>query len=77
MMGLFIFIYGTMVFGVVSLAIGLIAWGIVNERRDRTRLQQGREVFGEPAASMETTRAHGAMSARAGRERVRRRGWTP
>jgi hypothetical protein len=53
MMGLFIFIYGTMVFGIVSLAIGLIAWGIVNERRDRTRFQQGREVFGEPSASME------------------------
>ena len=52
-MGLFIFIYGTMVFGIVSLAIGLIAWGIVNERRDRTRFPQGREVFGEASASME------------------------
>jgi hypothetical protein len=55
MMGLFIFIYGTMVFGIVSLAIGLVAWGIVNERRDRTRFHQGREVFGDRAASMETT----------------------
>jgi hypothetical protein len=55
MMGLFIFIYGTMVFGIVSLAIGLIAWGIVNERRDRTRFHLGRGVFGDRAASMETT----------------------
>jgi hypothetical protein len=77
MMGLFIFVYGTMVFAIVSAAIGLIAWGIVNERRDRMRFQQGREVFGESAASMETARAHGAMSARDARDRVRRRGGTP
>jgi len=54
-MGLFIFIYGTMVFGIVSLAVGLIGWGIVNERRDRTRFHHGREVLGDRAAYMETT----------------------
>ena len=77
MMGLFIFVYGTMVFAIVSAAIGLIGWGIVNERRDRTRFQQGREVFGESAASMETARARGATSTRADRDRARRRGGTP
>jgi hypothetical protein len=45
-----IFIYGTFVFGLVCAALGLIAWGIVNERRDRQRFEQGREVFGEAAA---------------------------
>ena len=48
-----IFIYGAVVFGIVSFALGLIAWGIVNERRDRPCLEQGREVYGEPAASMQ------------------------
>ena len=45
-----IFIYGTFVFALVCTALGLLAWGIVNERRDRTRFEQGREVFGETAA---------------------------
>lgn len=45
-----IFIYGTFVFALVCIALGLIAWGIVNERRDRMRFEQGREVFGEAAA---------------------------
>ena len=39
--------------GIVSLALSLIAWGIVNERRDRVSYEQGREVFGEAGASME------------------------
>jgi hypothetical protein len=45
-----IFIYGVFVFALVSAALGLLAWGIVNERRDRTRFEQGREVFGDAAA---------------------------
>ncbi len=42
-----IFIYGRVVFALVCVALGLLAWGIVNERRDRTRFEQGREVFGD------------------------------
>ena len=45
-----IFIFGTFVFALVCTALGLLAWGIVNERRDRTSLEQGREVFGDAAA---------------------------
>jgi hypothetical protein len=45
-----IFLYGVVVFSLVSVALGLLAWGIVNERRDRTRFEQGREVFGAAAA---------------------------
>ena len=45
-----IFLYGVVVFGLVCVALGLLAWGIVNERRDRTRFEQGREVFGTLAA---------------------------
>ena len=37
-------------FALVCTALGLIAWGIVNERRDRIRYEQGREVFGDAAA---------------------------
>jgi hypothetical protein len=59
-MTLVIFIYGTVVFGIVSLALSLIAWGIVNERRDRIRFEQGREVFGEVSASMYASEEHGA-----------------
>ncbi|HSD22913.1 MAG TPA: hypothetical protein VLB79_01160 [Solirubrobacterales bacterium] len=50
-----IFIYGVVVFGLVCGALGLLAWGIVNERRDRTEFEQGREVFGDQAA-LEVTR---------------------
>jgi hypothetical protein len=50
-----IFIYGTFVFALVCTALGLLAWGIVNERRDRTRFEQGREVFGD-AAALEVSR---------------------
>jgi hypothetical protein len=50
-----IFIFGTFVFALVCTALGLLAWGIVNERRDRTSLEQGREVFGD-AAAVEVTR---------------------
>ena len=59
-MTLVIFIYGTVVFGIVSVALSLIAWGIVNERRDRIRFEQGRHVFGEASASMHASKEHGA-----------------
>jgi membrane protein implicated in regulation of membrane protease activity len=49
-----VFVYGIVVFALVAVALGLIAWGIVNERRDRVRYEQGREVFGERAAMLET-----------------------
>ena len=45
-----IFIYGTVVFGLVCLALGLLAWGIVNERRDRRDPEHGRAVYGSAAA---------------------------
>ena len=50
-----IFIYGTVVFAIVCAALALICWGIVNERRDRTSLEQGREVFGAPGAQLEAS----------------------
>ena len=46
-----IFIYGTVVFGLVAVALGLLAWGIVNEGRDRTDAGQTREVFGMATAA--------------------------
>ncbi|MCD6014499.1 MAG: hypothetical protein K0R88_583 [Solirubrobacterales bacterium] len=46
-----IFIYGMVVTALVATALGLLAWGIVNERRDRRRPEQGAEVFGAPAAA--------------------------
>ena len=45
-----VFLYGVVVFGLVCAALGLLAWGIVKERRDRTRFEQGSEVFGAAAA---------------------------
>ena len=45
-----IFIYGVVVFGLVCLALGLLGWGIVNERRDRSNPEQGRAVYGSTAA---------------------------
>jgi len=45
-----IFLYGVVVFGLVCGALGLLAWGIVAERRDRTQFEHGREVFGDAAA---------------------------
>ena len=52
-----IFLYGTFVLALVCTALGLLAWGFVNERRDRLRFEQGREVFGE-AAALEVSREH-------------------
>lgn len=46
-----IFIYGIVVTSLVAVALGLLAWGIVNERRDRQNLEQGRKVFGSRAAA--------------------------
>ena len=42
--------YGIVVFALVATSLGLLAWGIVAESRDRTRLEQGREVYGDRAA---------------------------
>ena len=50
-----VFIYGTLVFAIVCAALGLILWGIVNERRDRMSFEQGREVFGDPGAEFEAS----------------------
>ena len=44
------FVYGVVVFGLVCLALGLLAWGIVNERRDRRSPEQGSRVYGSAAA---------------------------
>ena len=57
-----IFLYGTAVFALVCTALGLIAWGIVNERRDRVRFEQGRNVFGEPAAALESAASQDAQA---------------
>jgi hypothetical protein len=46
MSALAIFPYGVVVASLVLTALGLIAWGIVNERRDRLHPDQGREPFG-------------------------------
>jgi hypothetical protein len=59
-MTLAIFFYGVVVVGIVSLAMGLLVWGIVNERRDRIRFEQAREVFGEPTALMQASKQRGA-----------------
>jgi uncharacterized surface protein with fasciclin (FAS1) repeats len=55
-----IFIYGTVVFALVCAALGLLAWGIVNERRDRTQFEQARDVFGEQAALAVSRKPEGA-----------------
>jgi hypothetical protein len=46
-------IYGILAAAMVATALALIAWGIVNERRDRTRQERAREIFGEHAARLE------------------------
>jgi hypothetical protein len=40
-----IFLYGVVVSSLVLTALGLIAWGIVNERRDRLGSDDGSERF--------------------------------
>ena len=55
-----IFLYGIAVFALVCGALGLLAWGIVNEQRDRTEFEQGREVFGERAAYEVSRQSEGA-----------------
>lgn len=62
-MSLGIFVYGVFVFAIVSAALGLLAWGIVNERRDRHRYEQGQGVFGAPGAELEAA-ANGATADR-------------
>lgn len=58
MSSLGIFIYGIVVTALVATALALIAWGIVNERRDRSRPSQGREVFGDRAAAYMANAPH-------------------
>ena len=55
-MTLLLFRYGTFVFSLVAVALTLIAWGIVSERRDRLDPERARRVFGEPGASAESAR---------------------
>jgi len=55
-----IFLYGVFVFVLVSAALGLLGWGIINERRDRTQYEQGRQVFGDEAALEVSTEPEGA-----------------
>lgn len=55
-----IFLYGVFVFALVSAALGLLAWGIVNERRDRTQFEQGRQVFGDQGALAASREPEGA-----------------
>ena len=55
-----IFLYGAFVFVLVSAALGLLGWGIINERRDRTQYEQGRQVFGDEAALEVSTEPEGA-----------------
>lgn len=43
-----IFIYGLAVFSIVSAACLLIVWGIVQERRDRERLDAGPDAHPVP-----------------------------
>ena len=62
-----IFVYGAFVSVIVATALGLLAWGIVNERRDRRLPEQGREVFGAPAAEYITRNRDGES----GRTRVK------
>ena len=47
-----IFIFGVLVFAIVATACGLIAYGIVAERRDRRQLEaeQAAEAAGEEEA---------------------------
>ena len=64
MSSLGIFIYGVVVTAFVVTALALLAWGIVNERRDRGRPEQARRVFGDRA---------GAYVSRGGPMQARRR----
>lgn len=57
-----IFIYGCFVFAIVAAAVGLIAWGIRAERRDREQLAQDfadREPNLRAIASQVAGDAHG------------------
>jgi hypothetical protein len=54
-----IFVYGAFVSAIVGTALGLLAWGIVNEGRDRRLPEQGREVFGAQAAEYITRSREG------------------
>jgi hypothetical protein len=55
-----IFLYGVVVAALVLTALGLIAWGIVSERRDRLHPDHGREPFGSRAAEQVARRERDA-----------------
>jgi hypothetical protein len=55
-----IFLYGVFVVALVSAALGLLGWGIVNEHRDRMQFEQGRQVFGDQAALEVSSEPEGA-----------------
>ncbi len=57
-----IFLYGLVVSGMVAGALGLIAWGIVKDKRDRQLPSQRREVFGERAAEHMSRHGDGEVS---------------
>jgi len=50
-----IFIYGLVVFAIVSTACWLIVWGIVEERRDREQLDAGPDAELPTSGSREST----------------------
>ncbi|MGB3098234.1 MAG: hypothetical protein WBB30_02965 [Solirubrobacterales bacterium] len=54
-----IFIYGLVVFGIVSSACWLIVWGIVQERRDREHLDAGPDVESPGVAAADEPEAAG------------------
>ena len=56
------FLYGLVVAALVASALGLLAWGIVAERRDRRHPEQGREVFGAPRPPMWRRMRNGTAS---------------
>jgi hypothetical protein len=53
-----IFLYGIVVFALVATSLGLLAWGIVAEGRDRSTYEHGREVYGDQAARAVVGESH-------------------
>ena len=45
-----IFLYGTVVFTLVATALGVLAWGIVTERRSRLELEAEQRLTSRQAA---------------------------
>ncbi len=55
-----IFVYGLVVFTIVSAACWMIVWGIVAERRDRERLETERSAEGAGSSESAPTLNSGA-----------------